>query len=1375
MLTASGATTIISKILDPVFDFLKIPVELVPLIITRPLSYGASIAKGSDFTATVQSPTVVGYTPYRRLGDDYIEAKTVELNYKNIQEDVIINVVYEPALVDFSIHHHLQNLMDDEYSVNYDLITKSKALTGSVVGDGLALTEEQLPGFKPLAYEKLTVAADGSTVIEIRYDRNYYLIDFDMNGGYGTEPIYTRYGASVGANEPTRHGYIFDGWELVSYGGNTPTNEQKSKFSLTSGNTITVPDANLKYRAKWITQQTDYTMVFWKENADNNEYSYWGYLVLNAMSGELVSGQDLISRVSGIDDEQYFEFNSLKTEKNVLVEGDGSTVVNVYYTRKFYSILFKANAKCTIPENHNHNDDCYDYICGMEHIHNENCVSSLSCKSEEHTEHTDECIICGKVTHKHGTADCPCDLTEHTHSTTCWGTKVGNLTTNLNRAPSNPSQGQIYRNSNKYYIYINGSWYRYSGGNVSNGSIVDPSCKLTEHTHGNNCNCNLEEHSHSNSCYRDIIHTHVESCYTYSCGEIEHTHSNECKRLKCGITTGHTHTSNCNNTSRSNTVKTIYRKYQQSISDLWPVEVKENDKIYNSGERWSPSESSYYDAVLVYISEMPPDDFTLTLNEANYSTYTMNYYLQSLPDGESDTTHNGNNYKLENIIKANYNYVTKAEDFFDITGFYQFASNPSFSGTQISISGTNKTVNFYYNRITDHDLEFNNNGIVISDKTVSGTIMYGEKLGKYNFEPDYPSNLEPNAYEFAGWYTSPGCFKGTEVNWDTLTMPVGDLMLYAKWTPITHTVRVFKDANLKEQIGTSQIVGHKAFALQPNGTVSNGNYVFQGWFYLDNVGGTLVEKAFVFNGIPIVKDMDIYAKWSSHVSVNYTINYVLKGTDIKIADSITGTTIAGHNKTFYAKAGDELYYGYRNGYYPVYNSHTVTMSVEDEHVFTFEYVYVESMPYKVQYIDKVTGEKLLEDKIVLDNNLSVVTETFEKLEKKMPDAYQKRLVLSAEGEKKDENGILDTNVITFYYSTDEEHAYYRVVHYIQNISGDDYREYRSEELIGNIGETYTVEAITLSGFVFNKEKASINGVVKPTNSDSVSSKLTIEGMLIELYYDRKTVNYTVSYIDNSTGNDIIPSKTASDLFGAQVLEYAEDLTDYGYSLVSGNLKMLTLSANDEHNYIEFVYQENNVAIKYTIVGPDGCGTLSQYSENITAITGKPSGSKPNIKDGFEFVGWFYDADCRNPVPDTMYDSVNYLLTPVKSGNIWKNTEYFAKIISKVTDLTISVNSTYTSDSDQSYIFHIVGKSGTRTENVDLYISVVGNSSETITQLPTGEYTITELTDWCWRYSNDKATEEIELKYNNGSNSITYSNNRKSDKYLDGYAIKENIF
>ena len=49
-------------------------------------------------------------------------------------------------------------------------------------------------GFYALLYEKPAIAADGSTVVEVYYDRIYSLMLFDLDGGYGVEPIYARYG-----------------------------------------------------------------------------------------------------------------------------------------------------------------------------------------------------------------------------------------------------------------------------------------------------------------------------------------------------------------------------------------------------------------------------------------------------------------------------------------------------------------------------------------------------------------------------------------------------------------------------------------------------------------------------------------------------------------------------------------------------------------------------------------------------------------------------------------------------------------------------------------------------------------------------------------------------------------------------------------------------------------------------------------------------------------------------------------------------------------------------------------------------------------------------------------------------------------------------
>ncbi len=1331
--------------------------------------YGASIARGSDFYAEIDSPTVVGYTPFRRMGEDYVEAQKVVLDYKDVREDITINVIYEPALVEFKIHHHLQNVHDDEYSVTFDYITTSMALTGSVVGDGLALTEAQLPGFKALAYEHLTVAADGSTVIEIRYDRNYYLIDFDMNGGYGAEPVYTRYGNSVGTNDPTRHGYVFDGWELVSWGGHAPSDEQKSVYNINGHNVITVPDANLTYRARWITQQTTYTLVFWKENANDNGYTYWGYLDgLAALSGSYVSGSDRIKEVSGITDENYFTFNSEKTEKNVLIEGDGSTVINVYYTRKYYTLTIKATGACTIPVGHSHTDECYDFICDLGHVHTSDCTPSLSCKTPEHTAHTDECFICGMEEHTHGSAGCNCTLKVHTHSTSCYkdvGTKQSSPPKN---APSNPDEGEIYKRGTTYYIYIKGTWYKYNGRGASNGDVIDPTCGYSvEHTHGVNCSCPLPEHRHTENCYRDVIHMHTGSCYVYSCGDVEHTHGNACKRLHCGITPSHSHSNTCKSSSSTNTVKVIYRKYQQSIADIWPI-TDDNGVVYDDGERWQPSSSDYYSAVLVYLSDMPPDDFTLTLNKASYSAYTMNYYLQVL-DGEAYThKYNDKYYVLTNTIKAKYNYVTRDEDFFDIYGFYQSSSNPNFaSNDQISISSSDKTVHFYYDRVTDHVLEFSSNGILLDTKSVYG-IPYGQSLQEYNFIPDYPANLEPNAYTFGGWYTSPGCFAGTEVDWNTITMSEGDMLLYAKWEPIRHTVKIYLDATLTTQIGDTQSVAHKDFAKAPSTNVTNGNYVFQGWFYTDIVDGKKVEKAFVFTGIPIIDDIEIYAKWSSHTTVNYTIHYVLYQTGEKIADSTVGSAIAGNNKTFDAKAGEDLYDGFRTGYYPLVNSHTITMSVDGVHEFTFQYVYVESMPYAVRYVNKDTGETIHDTKYVMNNTLSVVTETFVKTDKMMPDAYQKRLVLSASGQDEDGDGVLDNNVITFYYHADEEHAYYRVVHYIENISLDSYREYRSVESVGVIGSYYTVDAITLTGFKFVGAMTRVNDVLTPVETNFVSAKLTAEGMTIELYYNRIDVEYTVKYVENGTDTEIYPSKVVTKHYGEQVVENALDLLSSGYTLVGDPIKVISLSSNPEHNVIKFIYVEDIVSIKYQIIGPDGCGSLSYQSENVLAISGKPNGSTPMTNNGFEFVGWYMDAACTEEADASLISPETNKLTPAKSnGQVWKDVTYYAKFISMETDLTIKTQNAQASDTDQVFIFVIKGKDGTESEGILLTVTLYGNSSKTITELPVGEYDVILESDWSWRYNIGELTKTTTLSHAASDNVIIFDVTRTNNKWLDG--------
>ena len=120
--------------------------------------------------------------------------------------------------------------------------------------------------------------------------------------------------------------------------------------------------------------------------------------------------------------------------------------------------------------------------------------------------------------------------------------------------------------------------------------------------------------------------------------------------------------------------------------------------------------------------------------------------------------------------------------------------------------------------------------------------------------------------------------------------------------------------------------------------------------------------------------------------------------------------------------------------------------------------------------------------------------------------------------------------------------------------------------------------------------------------------------------------------------------------------------------------------------------------------------------------------------------------------------------------LWQTKTYYAKFIALETDLTITVNNTFSSDLNQAYIFNVKGETGTKTGDINLYVTVIGDSSETITKLPVGNYTVTEITDWSWRYENQNNEINIPLEYNDGSNEIVFSNIRMHNKWLDGNAV-----
>ena len=1136
----------------------------------------AKLAAGSSYSATVVSPAIVGYAP---------DQDTFTVDVKNIASNVTYTVTYYPSEVNYTVRHYVQNTVDDGYTLKET--ATGKAFTNALVSS-LGDLSKKYDGCYSLLYDNtVRIAADGSTVIDIKYDRYYYLLNFNLDGGYGVEPIYARYGAPVSVGTPTKAGYSFDGWDKELPG--------------------TVPANNDKFTAKWKEDKAGFTVVFWYENADPEtdgtyKYSVAGtYTPADVAPGTSVKSDDYKSQSFTGRDDAHFTYNSAK-EETVTVAGDGSTVLNVYFTRNEYTLTFPGAGTT---------------------------------------------LICTKV--------------EHTHS-------------------------------------------------------------------------------HNQCCTKTRFHL---SCNTKKCPVgYEHTHSNDCYGL------------------------TITAKYQADIHSNFPINAANGDTIL-----WSvPSGCTSFKpgTYLASINEMPGENITFTKYD-EVSAATIYYYVESLAGKTGVYTHDGKQFDLYKKVKyTKSGYLTYAEEFHDITGFTQWWSDPKFSSfDQNGSTSTIKAENYLCYTRNSYNLSFYNYNAYVSGK--GGSVQYEAPLGSYNFVPDYPANLESNAYAFAGWYTTAGCYAGSEANLNTMTMPASDVILYAKWTPKTHTVKTYLTKvemdEGKAPTNTWAAVPHGTAVTNPPADPVNGQYTFVGWFYISDTG---TEKAFDFS-MPVNRDLNLYAKWSSNTLVKYTIKYQLED-NTTIAPDTTGSALAETTKTFDAKAGDELNEGYRTGYYPKTNSHSMVMKIKGENEkneFTFVYVKMPSVNYTVKYLEKGTNKELLTSKTV-ETTAAVVTETFVPITGYRPDAYQKRLVLSVNAAE---------NVITFYYDKDEVHAPVQVIHWTQNIAGEGYTEYQSStDLNGEINKPYSAEPITIPGFDFKCGK--VGDVETELVSGKLTANVTADGLVLNLYYDRILYPYEFRFLEQGTDEKLAEAETGYARYQARVTQTAKDIP--GYTLASADSQSIIIDIEDGTTAVKnvktFYYTEQTVDIKYEVVGPTGCGTLDNYQENqLKVINGDVKGSLPTAAKGFKFVGWYTDEACTKPVDEKWV--TDNKLTPDKTKNYgteekpimgYEAATYYAKFEYDVADLTITKQGCEGIDENQSFIFDVTG------DGYSTRVVVNGNGSVIIKGLKIGAYTVTEKTGWSWRYTAGSSSQSIELKPA-VTNAVTFVNTRSNHKWLGGDAYNQNIF
>ena len=116
--------------------------------------------------------------------------------------------------------------------------------------------------------------------------------------------------------------------------------------------------------------------------------------------------------------------------------------------------------------------------------------------------------------------------------------------------------------------------------------------------------------------------------------------------------------------------------------------------------------------------------------------------------------------------------------------------------------------------------------------------------------------------------------------------------------------------------------------------------------------------------------------------------------------------------------------------------------------------------------------------------------------------------------------------------------------------------------------------------------------------------------------------------------------------------------------------------------------------------------------------------------------------------------------------------YYAKFEADVADLTINKQGWQAIDENQSFIFDVTGPNAYYKRVV-----IQGNGSVTIKGLKVGRYTVTEVTDWSWRYKTADGTAnsiEHEIKPKDGF-VFDFTNSRENGKWLGGDAYSKNVF
>lgn len=1350
-------------------------------IVEKP--YVSRIESGHDFNDNIVPPSTLGYraTKYTLVsgpaqGHSWVDG-TLKLDFNNLTENVEINVYYEAIQVNYAVRYFFQNIYDDGYTEETSLYKTAQDITGTELDiDDIKLTVDEaatagidLNAFMLLYFVPDKVAADGSTIFECYYDRNYYTINFELDGGYGIEPFYERYGTKIIAPTPKKPGYVFKGWDEITDtypDGDGTVDYLPSEMGM----------EDKTYKAIWEVNHDElptYTVIYWL-NDGHGEYSFIKSEKIEAIPGTYVSA----SHADFENPPTYYLIEYLDghphADTNVEVKGDGSTTLNVYFTMKCYTLRFYYARYSTTygyqvvggssypfgnsaPTNTVNYNDAQASVPQL--LKNPTSWGKVTGEPQLKSSYIDNAVLKSKYGLKKGTTDASFDATYtyyYIEFTAPYLSEIQDVW------PVDLFEDVYVGEAHTDSAHGGADWDRNDDGKVDSYDY-----------------CN----------YPNVYFSAWNGQY--------------------GVRY---------NRRENQTIKGKYSFFDAEL--LFDLSIVPNyadedtinflcfwDNGHNTG--WSLAKEFQYN---IYVEVLPGETVDKTYGGQNYKLLqTFNVYDDSEPIKQTEIALEGFTYVTRNSESVSLGDRTDVTEIHRVNFYY---------------SRNVDSIHLYFEDGYGKNLTSDN-----SDNQNDLTPGYGAKI--ISFVPPIPSSLDADAYLFAGWYDNPECegapfdFATETMPAENLTLyakwvPVKhnvhffatyeDMIAYQNDPTALNPLQSFLDITHYDLMGSVYKDTNGDLLKTPSKSIelADGRIInldFVGWFYMDGD----VKRAFNVDNTQITDDYLFFAVWRSNVPQPYEIKFVTydKESDqkVEIADPIRDYARLGATITFTAKAGkpyNQLYEGYNSNYFPETQSHSITIA-EGQNYYEFVYRNADTpISYIVRVIDENGVELYFEETETSDSVVEVRyipvsdwdPDNPYKNNHYIPDAFYKKLVISVIwDEDKQEYVGTDANVVTFVYTEvpDAVASYmvrYKMADLDQNYpEGDVYHHTYVEDYVtipaGKDSVQVEITPPTFSGYVLDEGNYTVLGpddtVLDQNNYKGGKLTVTEEGVTLVLHYKRRTdLQYTVKYLKYGSNEEI--AGVGDEIF--ENLTYGETVNVLpksipGYNCVTGDAtKSLTITANNEQNVITFLYEPIQYQVQYTAVTFHGStqqpngelgGTLSRTQENKAYGVGEFKAVVPTAKQYYQFAGWYTDPECTisaNDYGTVSGDSFQPIDAKLKPDEV--NT-FYAKFERKTGSLTIK-RSFDGIDETHVFVYKITNTADANT----LYVTAsFSNPTVRIEGLLQGKYTVEQVTDWSWRYGSNN-TKVVSL--NNNEVTITFDNAPTNQAWLNSNSqIFKNIF